>query len=66
MKKIEERIKTLYIDVQKGQCILNGDDISKECSYLELEFCNGEWSLTVSLNKRYSSATKVTMEEISK
>lgn len=36
---------TLYIDVSKGTCVLNGVDISKDTSELHLDFKDGKWSL---------------------
>ena len=62
-----ERLKTFQLDTAKGQCLVNGEDISQTCHYLKLEFSNGEWSLTISEKKSFeSSATrKVTKEETS-
>lgn len=40
-----EKLKTVQIDVEKGLCLVNGEDFSSNGSYFKLEFKDGEWSL---------------------
>lgn len=49
-----EDLKTFELDTEKGICLINGTDVSKQCSCLKLEF-DGEWSLAVTLDKCFSS-----------
>lgn len=49
------QLKTLEINTQQGRCIINGIDLSKETSYLKLEFENGEWSLHITTEYDFSS-----------
>lgn len=50
-----EKLETLEINTQEGICIINGIDLSKETSYLKLEFENGEWSLHITTEYAFSS-----------
>lgn len=52
--KIEE-LKSVQIEVEKGICLINGEDISDCGKYLKLEFENGEWSLMITENKFFAS-----------
>lgn len=49
-----EDLKTFELDTEKGICLINGTDVSKQCSCLKLEF-DGEWSLAVTLDKCFSA-----------
>ncbi len=58
-----ELLKTIQIDTQKGICLINGTNVSKQGKYLKLEFENGEWSLLVTTDRCFSSAkNKITTE----
>lgn len=48
-------LETIQIDTQKGICLINGTDVSKQGKYLKLEFENGEWSLMITTDKYFSS-----------
>lgn len=54
MNSVEE-LKTIEINTQKGICIVNGVDVSRDASYLKLEFENGEWSLQITTERFFSS-----------
>lgn len=54
MNSVEE-LKTISINTQKGICIVNGVDVSRDASYLKLEFENGEWSLQITTEHFFSS-----------
>lgn len=56
---LTEDLKTFELDTEKGSCLINGTDVSKQCSYLKLEF-DGEWSLAVTLDKCFSASQKQT------
>ncbi len=59
-----EKLKTIEIDTEKGICLINGTDVSKQSKYLRLEFENGEWSLIITADKCFSSArNKITTGE---
>ena len=57
MNSVEE-LKTISINTQKGICIVNGVDVSRDASYLKLEFENGEWSLQITTERFFSSVYK--------
>lgn len=57
MNSVEELI-TISINTQKGICIVNGVDVSRDVSYLKLEFENGEWSLQITTEHFFSSVCK--------
>lgn len=57
MNSVEELI-TISINTQKGICIVNGVDVSRDASYLKLEFENGEWSLQITTERFFSSVCK--------
>lgn len=57
MNLVEELI-TISINTQKGICIVNGVDVSRDASYLKLEFENGEWSLQITTERFFSSVCK--------
>lgn len=50
-----EKLEALEIKRQEGICIINGIDLSKQISYLKLEFENGEWSLYITAEHAFSS-----------
>lgn len=52
---MEEQLKTLHLDIEKGIYELNGRDISKS-SYLNLIFDNGDWSLMITEDSVYSTS----------
>lgn len=58
-----EHLKSFEIDIEKGIYLVNGVKISEESRYLKLEFENGEWSLTITEDKTYSSMKKQTITE---
>jgi len=59
-------LKTIQIDTQKGICLINGTDVSRQGKYLKLEFEDGEWSLMITTDKYFSSVNRcVTTEETS-
>ena len=53
-----KELKTIEINTQKGICIVNGVDVSRDASYLKLEFENGEWSLQITTERFFSSVCK--------
>ena len=57
MNSVEE-LKTIAINTQKGICIVNGVDVSRDASYLKLVFENGEWSLQITTKRTLASAYK--------
>ena len=57
-----KKLKTLFIDTEKGVCELNGESIASGCSKLTLEFENGEWSLVLTRYSIYSTSIKEVTE----
>lgn len=49
------KFKSIHIDVEKGICLLNGEDM-KYISRLDLEYENGKWSLSVTKDEFYLQA----------
>ena len=50
-----EELKTFQVDIQKGLCLINGENVSANSKYLRLEFENGSWSLTITSDKFWVS-----------
>lgn len=59
----EEKLKTIQIDIEKKHCLINGEDISANCKYLNLKFEDGEWSLMITTDRFFKSPVTIkTME----
>lgn len=50
-----EELKTFHIDVDKGIYEVNGKDISKTVTRLQLTYENGKWSLELDETSVYST-----------
>ncbi len=46
-----EKLESIYIDVEKDICQLNGEEIGSNTSELHLDYENGEWSLQVTQDR---------------
>lgn len=57
VRRMNENLSTLSLDVEKGELKVNGKDMS-DVSYFKLEF-NGAWSLTIS-EDFYVNGKKIT------
>lgn len=55
MPRVEE-LESVHIDIEKGIFEVNGRDISKSGSSLELTFKNGNWSLMVTEDTIYNTS----------
>lgn len=55
-------LETLSVDMRKKQCLLNGEDISKDTSELHLDFEYGKWSLSVTRTTKYTTNDHETKE----
>ena len=55
MDKMVERksFKSIYIDVEKGIYLLNGEEVSM-VSRIDLEFNNGKWLLLITRDELYA------------
>lgn len=56
------KLKSVLIDVEKGIYEVNGKSIGSGCSELTLEFKEGEWSLALTRDFRYSTNKSVIAE----
>ena len=62
-----QRLKSVHIDVEKGECLINGEDMSQCGERMKLEFDNGEWSLVITTVHVFAApATSGFKESISK
>lgn len=48
-------MKTLYLDAERGLCVINGEDLSGSITKLSIEYDDREWAVEVTLNKIYAS-----------
>lgn len=61
MAKIE-KLKSVHIDVDKGIYEVNGRDVSKSGSYLNLTFEKGTWSLEITEDTIYTTSDHIIKE----
>lgn len=52
--KIDEPLKTIYINTETKVCEVNGKDRAKDVSAFHLSFENGTWSLEITEDIRFS------------
>lgn len=53
-----QKFKSIHIDLEKKEFLVNGEKMNPFTRKIELEFENGEWTLVVTGDQRYSSAVK--------
>lgn len=51
-----EKFRSINIDVEKGIYQVNGEDMGSDTSRLKLEFEDGEWSLEVTRDHRFTTS----------
>lgn len=54
-----EKLKSVVIDVEKGIYEVNGRDVSRSGTFLELTFENGDWSLMITEDTIFNTSDQV-------
>ena len=63
--ELPDKLQTVTLDVKKGELVVNGEQLH-DVSDFSLEFCNGNWKMSLQMRKFYSVVGKAASKDTAK